>query len=66
MNQGTIKQAVPFKGRGLHTGKRTQITICPADENTGIIFKRVDKAGKNTEISSALEKHQKTSLCVPA
>lgn len=48
--QGTIKQPVSFKGKGLHTGKRSQITIKPAEENTGIVFRRIDRAGKNTSI----------------
>lgn len=61
--QGTIKQPVSFKGRGLHTGKRSQIMVCPADENTGILFKRVDKAGKNTEILAHWKNTKKLPLC---
>ncbi len=63
VNQGTIKQAISFKGRGLHTGKRTQIMIFPADEDTGIIFKRVDKAGKNTKILGHWKNTKKLPLC---
>ncbi len=60
-NQGTIKQAISFQGRGLHTGKKSSITIHPAEENTGIIFKRVDKAGKGTEILA----HWKNTIDLP-
>lgn len=61
--QGTIKGSASFKGRGLHTGKRSQITVYPADENTGIIFKRIDKAGKNTEILAHWKNTKKLPLC---
>jgi len=61
--QGTIKQPVSFKGRGLHTGKRTQITIYPADVNTGIQFKRIDKAGKNTTVLAHWKNTKKLPLC---
>jgi UDP-3-O-[3-hydroxymyristoyl] N-acetylglucosamine deacetylase len=61
--QGTIKQPVSFKGRGLHTGKRSQIMVFPADENTGILFKRIDKAGKNTEILAHWKNTKKLPLC---
>jgi len=46
--QGTISTPVSFKGKGLHTGKRAQITIYPADANMGIVFRRIDKSGRNT------------------
>ncbi len=61
--QGTIKQAVSFKGKGLHTGKRSQITIHPAAENTGIVFHRVDKAGQDTKILAHWKNTKKLPLC---
>ena len=61
--QGTLKQAVSFKGRGLHTGKRTRITVHPADVNTGILFKRIDKAGKNTTVLAHWKNTKKLPLC---
>ncbi len=42
MNQRTIKQAVNLKGIGLHTGKEVNLTLRPAEVNTGIRFQRVD------------------------
>ncbi len=41
-NQITLKEAVTFEGTGLHTGQHNKVTIHPAPENTGYIFKRVD------------------------
>ncbi len=61
--QGTIKIPVSFKGRGLHTGKRSQITVNPADENSGIIFKRIDKKGQRTEILAHWKNTKKLPLC---
>lgn len=43
MLQKTLRQAHAFEGRGLHTGVCSKMTICPAPENTGIVFKRTDK-----------------------
>jgi len=61
--QGTIKQTVSFKGRGLHTGKRSQISIFPAKKNTGIVFRRVDIAGKDTKILAHWRNTKKLPLC---
>ena len=47
--QRTLKKAVSFEGKGLHTGAAVKMTIIPAGENTGIIFKRTDLDG-NPEI----------------
>lgn len=40
--QKTIKKAISFSGRGLHTGNDTTITFKPAPENYGVRFVRVD------------------------
>lgn len=63
MMQGTIKTSVSFAGKGLHTGKRSKITINQAEENTGIIFRRIDKKGVNTEILAHWKNTKKLPLC---
>ncbi len=40
--QQTVKNAVAFSGRGLHTGINTKATIHPAGEDHGIVFQRID------------------------
>ena len=40
--QRTIKKEVSVEGIGLHTGKKALLTLRPASENTGIVFKRID------------------------
>jgi len=43
--QTTLAQNVALSGTGVHSGKRTNITIKPARENHGIKFRRVDLPG---------------------
>lgn len=40
--QRTIQKEITLNGKGLHTGVDVQLKICPADENTGFIFQRID------------------------
>jgi len=42
MKQYTIARPVSFSGIGLHTGEYAKITLLPAEENTGIVFERID------------------------
>ena len=65
--QRSIKNEVSAVGVGLHSGKKTRITLKPAKEDSGIIFKRTDldlpieiqvepKAIKETRLSSTIGK----------
>ena len=45
--QQTLKKPISFKGIGLHKGKKVNITILPAKNDQGIIFKRVDLKKNN-------------------
>ena len=40
--QKTIAKEVTFEGKGLHSGKNCKISLIPAHENSGIVFKRTD------------------------
>ncbi|MAK55652.1 MAG: UDP-3-O-[3-hydroxymyristoyl] N-acetylglucosamine deacetylase [Pusillimonas sp.] len=42
LRQRTLKNAISTKGVGLHSGRRVEITLRPAEPNTGIVFHRVD------------------------
>ena len=42
LTQKTIKNNVSFSGIALHSGLNVNVCIKPADENFGIVFKRVD------------------------
>ncbi|MBT3196192.1 MAG: UDP-3-O-acyl-N-acetylglucosamine deacetylase [Gammaproteobacteria bacterium] len=40
--QRTLKTQIHSTGIGLHSGKKVHLTLRPAPENTGIVFRRVD------------------------
>lgn len=44
--QQTVKQPLTIEGIGLHSGCKAVMTILPAPENFGIVFKRVDLDGQ--------------------
>ena len=46
MKQRTLSREVSLKGKALHTGEEVNMTIKPAPENHGIVFKRLDLYGK--------------------
>ncbi|MGJ8649735.1 MAG: bifunctional UDP-3-O-[3-hydroxymyristoyl] N-acetylglucosamine deacetylase/3-hydroxyacyl-ACP dehydratase [Opitutaceae bacterium] len=46
MKQRTILREVSIKGKSLHTGEEVNLTLKPAAENHGIVFKRIDLYGK--------------------
>ena len=43
--QKTLKQAITFSGKGLHTGVKSTITVLPSEAGTGIRFRRTDLEG---------------------
>lgn len=45
--QKTLSKKINLSGIGLHTGKKTNLRLLPANENTGIIFKRIDLPNNN-------------------
>ena len=42
LKQNTIGKTVECSGIGLHSGKRVHLTLKPAPDNTGIVFRRID------------------------
>ncbi|HYV46505.1 MAG TPA: UDP-3-O-acyl-N-acetylglucosamine deacetylase [Myxococcaceae bacterium] len=45
-NQRTISAPVSCQGVGLHSGAKVDVTLLPAREEHGVVFARVDLAGK--------------------
>ena len=43
--QCTLAASISFEGKGLHTGLQVKMTVNPAEENYGIVFRRVDLEG---------------------
>ena len=50
LNQKTINNNIIFRGVGLHSGFVVNMTIKPAEPNSGIIFKRIDLKKNNIVI----------------
>ena len=42
LNQKTLNNPVKFKGVGLHSGRKVNVSIFPSSPNSGIVFKRID------------------------
>ena len=60
--QHTIKKNISFKGIGLHYGNMANVTLVPAEENTGIVFKRTD-VKKNQFIKAEYKNVSSAQLC---
>ncbi|MDR3229161.1 MAG: bifunctional UDP-3-O-[3-hydroxymyristoyl] N-acetylglucosamine deacetylase/3-hydroxyacyl-ACP dehydratase [Puniceicoccales bacterium] len=46
MKQRTLLGEASIKGKSLHTGQEVTLTVKPAPEDTGIVFRRADLVGK--------------------
>ncbi|MDH4323512.1 MAG: UDP-3-O-acyl-N-acetylglucosamine deacetylase [Betaproteobacteria bacterium] len=44
LKQRTLKSLIRAKGVGLHTGEKVNMTLRPAQPDTGIVFRRIDLA----------------------
>ena len=62
LNQKTIKKSIKFVGIGLHSGKKVEMILLPAQPNTGIIFKRSDLKNNNLVYTSIFNV-SKSSYC---
>ena len=60
--QKTILKEVTFKGIGLHSGLNAEVKVTPANENYGIVFKRID-LDKNNIIKSNFKNVSSAKLC---
>lgn len=58
--QRTLGDAISYSGVGIHTGKEVSLRFCPAPENTGVVFQRVDLLGK-PKIPASIDYVQETS-----
>ena len=60
--QHTILKQTEFKGVGLHSGLEGKVNILPADDNHGIVFKRIDLK-ENNVIKANFENVSSAKLC---
>ncbi len=61
-NQKTLNKKASFSGIGLHSGKNVDVTLVPANSNSGITFKRTDLE-KNNEIIANFKNVSSARLC---
>ena len=51
LQQRTLKTITRAVGVGLHSGQRVELTLRPAQPDTGIVFRRVDLRSRWTSRS---------------
>ncbi len=59
--QKTFLSPISFEGIGLHSGKKSKITILPGNDVSGILFKRIDLVNNNL-ISANYQNVSSTTL----
>ena len=63
--QRTINYELTISGAGIHTGLPVNMTLKPADINTGIVFQRIDLPEKSVikaDVDNVVETNRSTSL----
>ncbi len=60
--QKTLSEKISFKGIGLHSGSNSKISVIPASEDHGIVFKRID-VKENNLIEANFRNVSSTKLC---
>ncbi|SDX78680.1 UDP-3-O-[3-hydroxymyristoyl] N-acetylglucosamine deacetylase [Albimonas donghaensis] len=61
--QATVRNAIEFRGQGLHSGRPARLRILPASGNYGIWFKRVDVTDRDPMIQARWDLVSDTRLC---
>jgi UDP-3-O-[3-hydroxymyristoyl] N-acetylglucosamine deacetylase len=61
--QTTLKSAISCTGVGLHSGNKVVMTLNPAEENSGIVFKRTDIECNNDLIRATWDRVVDTTMC---
>jgi len=60
--QHTLNKSVSFVGLGLHSGRRSRITLKPCEDNAGIFFRRKDVPVQKSFIAARWHKVSNTNL----
>ena len=64
-HQTTLREKLDFSGVGVHSGKPVNMTLLPADANTGILFSVISnpETGDMVDLSANLKMVGATDLC---
>src|SRR5690349_17083943 len=63
LRQHTLKTSIRCAGIGLHSGAKVEMTLKPADEGTGIVFRRADQSGRVVDIKASWKNVVDTRMC---
>ncbi|MBP5857738.1 UDP-3-O-acyl-N-acetylglucosamine deacetylase [Marivibrio halodurans] len=61
--QTTLKAPIDCSGIGLHSGEQVGMTLCPAEPDTGIVFRRIDLKNGARDIPARFDAVCDTRLC---
>jgi UDP-3-O-[3-hydroxymyristoyl] N-acetylglucosamine deacetylase len=61
--QTTISDEISFSGKGVHTNKVSNLTLLPAKEDSGIIFRRLDLPENKSIINATYKNVKSTHYC---
>ena len=62
-SQKTVKDSIEFEGVGLHNGIKVNLSLHPAEANSGILFKRIDVNNLNNIIEANYKNVSSSALC---
>ena len=61
--QRTLKSSICCSGIGLHSGETVNMTLTPADPNTGVVFRRTDLKNGARDVPARFDAVVDTRLC---
>lgn len=61
--QNTLADRIELSGLGVHSGAPVHMVLHPADENTGVVFNRVDLGEGSPDIPAHVSAVSATALC---
>ena len=63
LRQQTLKNSIHCAGVGLHSGRKVNMTLHPAEPDSGIIFRRSDVGGEASSVPAHWRHAVETPLC---
>src|SRR3546814_12771518 len=64
VRQRTLKQAIRASGIGLHSGRKVYMSLLPAGQDTGIVFRRTDLEPA-VEVAGSAHLLREAEMCRP-
>ncbi|MGB1006779.1 MAG: UDP-3-O-acyl-N-acetylglucosamine deacetylase [Thalassobaculaceae bacterium] len=61
--QTTLRQPITCDGTGVHSGRKVTLTLHPAAVDHGVVFRRVDIAGRDNLVAARWDSVTDTRMC---